>query len=177
MESTFTPIRTSRLLLRQFHNEDLPLLYRGLSHPEVIRYYGVWFETLEDTRKQLQFFEYLETSQTGRWWAICSPDNSIFYGGCGLNNLVKTQQQAEIGFWLLPEFWGKGLMHEAAAAVCEYGFKSLDLQRIEALVERGNLKSAGLLKRLDFVFQKTHEKADRKRETFIDLDEYARNRP
>ena len=52
----FPIIKTERLLLRQFIASDLENVYKGLSDPEIIKYYGVSYKTLEDTKAQMQFF-------------------------------------------------------------------------------------------------------------------------
>ncbi len=65
-------------------------------------------------------------------------DNKTFYGGCGLNNINAQHKKGEIGYWLLPEFWGKGIITEAAPLVCAYGFTHFNLHRIEAVVETDN---------------------------------------
>ncbi|MDO8971204.1 MAG: GNAT family N-acetyltransferase, partial [Saprospiraceae bacterium] len=83
----FPKLKTDRLLLRQFNENDLENVFKGLSHPEIIQYYGVSYQTLEDTREQMKFFADLELTGTGIWWAVCSLDNQTFYGAGGLNNL------------------------------------------------------------------------------------------
>ena len=93
----FTIIKTERLLLRQFIKSDLENVFKGLSDPEIIKYYGVSYQTLEDTKAQMKFFADLEKEETGIWWAICSLDNNIFYGAGGLNSLNKELKKGEKG--------------------------------------------------------------------------------
>ena len=102
----FPIIKTNRLLLRQFIRSDVENVYKGLSHSDVIKYYGISFDSLEATEEQMNWFADLVRNKTGIWWAICSSDNTIFYGAGGLNSLSKEHKKAEIGFWLLPDFWG-----------------------------------------------------------------------
>ena len=85
----FPIIRIDRLLLRQFVDSDIENVYKGLSDPEIIKYYGVSYKTLEDTKAQMRFFSDLEKEGTGIWWAVCSLDNKTFYGAGGLNSLSK----------------------------------------------------------------------------------------
>lgn len=134
----FPTISTERLLLRQFTQNDLENVFKGLSHPEIIKYYGISYMTLEETREQMKFFADLEKNKTGIWWAICSLDNKTFYGAGGLNSLSKEHLKAEIGFWLLTDFWGQGIMLEAMPLIYRYGFETLGLHRIEGFVETGN---------------------------------------
>lgn len=134
----FLTIRTERLLLRQFVDSDLQNVYKGLSDPEIIKYYGVSYKTLEDTEKQMQFFADLEKDGKVIWRAVCSFDNKTFYGSGGLNSLSKKHKKAEIGFWLLTEFSGQCKMTEVMPIICNYGFDNLGLHRIEGLVETDN---------------------------------------
>ena len=170
----FPTIKTKRLLLRQFIESDLENVFKGLSNPEIVKYYGVSYDTLESTKKQMDFFADLEKNETGIWWAVCSLDNKIFYGGGGLNSLSKEHKKAEIGFWLLTDFWGKGIMTEALPVICNYGFKHLGLHRIEGLVEHDNINCKRAMSKLDFQFEGTMKDCEIKNGKFISLDIYAK---
>ena len=170
----FPIIKTERLLLRQFIASDLENVYKGLSDPEIIKYYGVNYKTLEDTKAQMQFFVDLEKEGTGIWWAVCSLDNKTFYGAGGLNSLNKVHKKAEIGFWLLTEFWGQGIMTEVMPIICNYGFDNLELHRIEGLVETDNLTCKKAMKKLDFKLEGTMKDCEVKNGKFISLDIYAK---
>ena len=169
-----TTISTERLLLRQFVQEDLANVFSGLSHPDIIEYYGISYQTLEETKQQLKFFSDLEKNGTGIWWAVCSLDNKTFYGAGGLNNLSNTHRKAEIGFWLFPDFWGKGIMHEAMPLICQYGFEELGLHRIEGFVETNNINCKKALLKLEFEHEGTMRDAEIKNGKFISLDVYAK---
>lgn len=172
----FPVIKTERLLLRQFVSSDLENVFKGLSDPEIIKYYGVSYNTLEDTKAQMQFFADIEKERTGIWWAVCSKDNKTFYGAGGLNSLSKEHKKAEIGFWLLTEFWGKGIMKEALPIICNCGFDNLGLHRIEGLVETDNFNCKNAMKKLDFIHEGTMRDCEIKNGKFISLDIYAKLR-
>lgn len=169
----FPEISTTRFKLRQFRDEDLDNIFKGLSHSDVIRYYGVSYTTLESAKAQLQFFKDLELTETGIWWAIVSPDDKLFYGATGLNNRVKEHKKAEIGFWLLKEYWGKGIIREVVPLICDYGFSNLNLHRIEAIVETENQNSKSVLEKLNFRLEGTMQECEIKNGRFISLDIYA----
>jgi ribosomal-protein-alanine N-acetyltransferase len=164
---------TENLLLRPIRDTDIEHVFKGLSHPEVIRYYGVTFSSLEETEVQMQWYAALEKEKTGQWWAICDPDDQSFYGAIGLNDIRPQHHRAEIGFWLLPEYWGKGLTLEAANAVCKYGFAEMGLHRIYAYVETENINSKRVLQKLKFEYEGTLKGCEWKNEKWIDLDIFA----
>ncbi len=122
----------------------------------------------------MHFFYVLEKHGTGIWWAPCSPDNKIFYGACGLNDLDKNHKKAEIGYWLLREHWGKGYITEAVPLVIKYGFEQLGLHRIEAIVETENTNSKKLMERLGFDHEGTLMECELKNGKYISLDIYAK---
>ncbi|MCL4856763.1 MAG: GNAT family N-acetyltransferase, partial [Flavobacteriales bacterium] len=107
-------------------------------------------------------------------WAICSLNNKTFYGAGGLNSLNKEHKKAEIGFWLLTAFWGKGIMTEVMPLICNYGFKNMDLHRIEGFVETDNVNCKNAMKKLDFIHEGTMKDCEIKNGKFISLDIYAK---
>lgn len=174
MTTEFPIIRTERLLLRQFVDNDIENVFKGLSHPDIIKYYGVSFQTLKATKQQMTFFADLEKNETGIWWAICSANNKIFYGAGGLNSLNKEHKKAEIGFWLISDFWGNGIMKEAMPLICNYGFDNLGLHRIEGFVESKNKNCKNAMAKLDFQYEGTMKECEIKNGKFISLDIYAK---
>lgn len=123
------------------------------------------------------FFADLEKEGTGIWWAVCSLDNQSFYGAGGLNSLSRENKKAEIGFWLLTEHWGKGIMTEVIPIICEYGFSNLGLKRIEGFVETDNRNCKKAMKNLGFQPEGTMRDCEIKNGKFISLDIYARLNP
>ena len=167
-------LHTDRFLLRQFRPDDLTSVFKGLSNPDVIRYYGVSYSSLEETHDQLFWFNDLQKNETGIWWAICDKGNRKFYGAIGFNDLSKTDKKAEIGFWLLPEYWGMGIIKEVANPVCNYAFDKLGLIKIEAMVETENENSKKVLKKIDFDYHKTMKNCEIKNDKYISLAIYVR---
>ncbi len=173
MSQSFPIIKTERLLLRQITESDLENIYQGLSNPDITRYYAVSFDSLEATKEQMDWYADLEKSNTGIWWAICSSDNSVFYGAGGYHDVSKDHKKAEIGFWLLPPHWGKGIMKEAMPLICSYGFDELQLHRIEGFVESDNTNCKKALAKVQFKHEGTMEDCEVKDGKYISLDIYA----
>ena len=173
MHPKFPTIQTERFLLRQFTDKDLENVFHGLSHPDVIKYYGVSFHSLQATKEQIQWFKDLEENDTGIWWAICSKDGSTFIGAGGLNDMDKANKKAEVGFWLLPEFWRNGIMQEVMPVICKYGFDHLQLHRIEGFVDAENNNCKTALSKLNFTYEGCMRDCEFKDGKYISLDIYA----
>ena len=151
MEKEIGPIKTKRLLLREIVDSDIQNIYNGLSNPLVIKHYGVSCKDLDSAKQQMLWYK--KASQY--WWAICSTDNQEFYGAGGLNDISKEHRKAEIGLWLLPDFWGKGIMSEVLPLICKYAFDKMRLHRIEGYVESNNENCKRAMSKLDFEHEGT----------------------
>lgn len=170
----FPELITERTRLRRFESTDITNVFEGLSHPEVIKYYGVHFDTLEATQEQMDWFDNLEKSETGLWWAICDKKTGSFLGAGGLCQMDKTHKKAEIGFWLLPEYWGKGLMTEVMPTIINYSFEELKLHRIEGFVESKNRNCKKAMAKLNFTYEGTMIDCEMKNGEYISVNIYSK---
>lgn len=173
--SDFFPILSSdRFVLRKFISSDIENVYKGLSDPDIIKHYGISFDSLEATKEQMTWFSELEKNSTGIWWAVCLKSDGTFLGAGGLNDMSKEHKKAEIGFWLLKEHWGRGIMTETMPLIFEYAFSNLSLHRIEGFVETDNTNCKKALVKLDFDYEGTMRDCEIKNGHFISLDFYAK---
>ncbi len=170
MHKDFPNITTDRLLLREINDLDLENIFNGLSNPSVIQHYGISYDSLEATKEQMIWF----ADKKQMWWAICALDNQTFYGAGGLNDIDEKESKAEIGLWLLPKFWGKGIMKEVLPLICDYGFNQLQLNRIEGFVETDNINCKRAMSKLDFQHEKTIKDCEIKNGKSISVDLYAK---
>ncbi|WP_231460560.1 GNAT family N-acetyltransferase [Pedobacter sp. Leaf132] len=177
MIDVFPELCTDRLRLRQFEDFDLENVYKGLSNPDVIKYYGVHYQSIQETQEQLKWFKTIQIEHTGIWWAICNKQNGDFMGAVGFNNFNKSHKKVEIGFWLIPKYWKKGIVNESATAICNYAFYSLHVNRIEAFVESENENSKNALLKLAFEYEVTMKNCEIKNGKTISLSIFAKLKP
>ena len=149
----FPELRTDRLLLRKMTLEDAPEVQLIRSNTEVMKYNNRPLTlTIEDAENWIKIvLEALEKND-GITWCIClkeSPAEHI--GNIGLWRIEKENHRSEIGYMLDPFYHGKGIMYEALQKVVEYGFNEMKLHSIEAQINPGNVASAALLKKANFV--------------------------
>ncbi|MCF8239670.1 MAG: GNAT family N-acetyltransferase [Saprospiraceae bacterium] len=159
--------------MRQIRPDDQGYIFKGLSHPLVIPYYGVQFSTFEETATQMKWYADLEMENTGIWWAVCDRADGVFLGAGGLNGVDQVHRKAEIGFWLLPEHWGRGLMQEVMPLIWKYAFEHLDLHRIEGFVESENVLCKKAMAKLPFQHEGTMRDCELKNGKWISLEIYA----
>ena len=84
------------------------------------------------------------------YWAITLNGTDKIIGTICLFKFYKDFLKAEIGYELLPEFQGKGIMQEAASIVIHFAFQHVGLNSIDAFTHNGNENSTRLLEKLNF---------------------------
>jgi len=162
-----------KFYLKEITSNDIVNIHKGLSNPEVTRYYAVHFSTLEDTKIQMDWYRDLKENGTGLWWGIYGEEDNKFRGACGFNNLEKEHKKAEIGLWLLQEYWGNGILKEVMPQVFKEGFESLGLNRIEGYVVSDNAKCKSALEKINFTYEGTLREFEIKNGKLINVDLYS----
>lgn len=138
--------------LRPWRRDDLDALVRHADDPLVA-------ENLVDA------FPNPYTEEAGRrWLGMREADGVVRHfaividgeprGGIGLELGTDIRRRsAELGYWLSPPYWGRGVMTEAVIAVTDYGFATFDLEHIFAGLFVHNGGSARVLEKAGFVLE------------------------
>lgn len=148
-------IQTERLNLRWLTPGDEPLLLAVWNDPAFVRNVGDrGVRTTEEASEALANGPLKLYSDHGYGpfrVALAAEDQPI--GICGLfkrDNL----EDPDIGFAVLPDYCGRGLAYEAAAAVSMHARTELRLKRMIAIVSPGNAASIGLIEKLGLSFER-----------------------
>lgn len=147
---SFPELKTANLRLRELVLTDAEAVLRIYSDEEVTRFYDL--DTFDDVRQAAELIRRQRSRferGEGLRWGIAQLANNVIIGTVGY---VFSQHNAQggIGYDLARSYWRKGIMSEALPLVIHYGFLSLKLNRIQALVIPGNIASVGLLIKLGF---------------------------
>jgi len=140
-------LESERLYLRNLVKEDFPLFYHLDSDPIVMRYITTP-RTEEEARARMEksFVQYKDKTGFGKWMAVeKSTERAI--GWFVLTPLDGTDQ-IEIGYRLKEEFWGKGYATEMSKVILQYGFETLNLDRIVGITHLENDASGNVLKKI-----------------------------
>jgi ribosomal-protein-alanine N-acetyltransferase len=148
----FIRIETDRLLLKGLSPEDMTVIFEHYPKEEIKQLLGHRSE--EDYLKEESKYRkgYASYNRSFRLFLLTDKETGAIIGRCGLHNWNTDHRRAEIGYVMEDErFKQKGLMGEAVKAVIDYGFRDLNLHRIEALVADYNVPSLKLLEQHAFV--------------------------
>ncbi|HRN79213.1 MAG TPA: GNAT family protein [Ferruginibacter sp.] len=146
-------IMTPRLILKSITPEVIHNMFNTQSKEAIVDYFklddkgyehykGMHEKGMETHRFSLFYFLLIEKEQ------------NIPIGECGFHSWNILHRKAEL-FYVLrgDEHKHKGYMTEAVQFVLDYGYKALNLHRVEALVAEDNMPSIRILKRYGFKFE------------------------
>lgn len=166
-------METQNYILKEVQSFDIHNIYKGLSDSEITAFYGVHFATLEETKEQMDWYKNLKEKGTGVWWCIFDKTDNRFCGAGGFNDVDEQHRKAEIGFWLLKEFWGKGIMKEVFPRLLQEGFTALNLNRIEGYVDSENIKCKRAIEKVNFTYEGTMRECEIKNNKKLSVAIYA----
>jgi ribosomal-protein-alanine N-acetyltransferase len=150
--SFFPVLETERLILRSVTFADVDSIFRIMSNPHVIRYFGqLPMHSQKEAVRRVEGIQEAFETQRGIRWAITHRETAEFLGSCGFWRVEKLHHRAEIGYELAPEYWGQGVMTEALGAVITFGFRVLGLHSVEAQIHPANTGSRRVLEKLGFI--------------------------
>ena len=149
-------LHTSRLRLRPFTRHDAGSLFALQSDAFVLRYWDSppW----TDSERADSFIERcaeMEREGTGARLAIDRLSDEAFLGWCTFTGWNPEHRSASLGYVLAEEAWGHGYATEAARALLEWAFDTLDLNRVQAEADTRNDASRRVLEKLGFTLEGT----------------------
>jgi len=154
-----TVLQTARLLLRTLRVDDAPAVSRLAGRREI----ADTTISIPHPYPEAQAREWIK-SHVGRSgsgneiiFAITRKMDGQLVGTIGLRDIDQEHSQAEMGFWVAVEAWGKGYATEASLALLRFGFEELRLNRVYAhhmvrnpasgrVLEKIGMKREGLLR-------------------------------
>ena len=127
-------VETERLTLRKMRMSDAADVHRYAKDPEVARHV-LWdaHTSIFDTRAYIRFLLYQYRNGLPGSWGIVHKGTGRVIGTIGYMSYHADNALVEVGYSLSREYWGQGLMTEALAAVLGETFRTLKLNRVEAL--------------------------------------------
>ena len=149
-----SPLRliTERLALREFVEADWAAVLAYQTDARYLRYYPWNERTPADARAFVGMFLEWQREEPRRRFqlAVTLKSNGALIGNCGLRRKRDNDWEADIGFELAPQHWGRGYATEAARAMVTFGFQEVALYRISSWCIADNAASARVLERLGF---------------------------
>jgi len=151
-------IKTSRMILRPWRNEDYAPYAALNADPEVRRYFPATLNREESDAQAAGLQKHIEKYGFG-FWAAEVPGIARFIGFVGLKQVgpdLPFAPAVEAAWRLARDYWGRGYAKEGAQASLADGFGRLGLKEIVAYTVTVNAPSRRVMERVGM----THDPAD-----------------
>jgi ribosomal-protein-serine acetyltransferase len=138
-------LTNERLLLRVPTERDVDALFGAVE--ESIDEVGRWMPWCAHGYSREGAASFIQSQEPawseGRAYSFVVFDRSTgqLVSCCGLNHLDWQNRRANLGYWMRRSAWGRGVAPAAARLVAEFGFRELQLDRIEIVAATGNVAS------------------------------------
>ena len=137
-------LRTSRLLLRRWRDEDVAAFAELSADPAVMEYLVPLPGWVARARAHWEQHGYGQ-------WVVEIPGEASFAGVVGLNTIsyeAHFTPAVEVAWRFARAYWGRGYATEAARAALDHGFEKLALAEIVATTVPANQRSRRVMERL-----------------------------
>ena len=161
-----------QIKLRSWHIDDLETLVSIANNPNIAKYMADAFPYPYTHEKGKSFIEFATSNPTASIFAITIDNKPLGSVGLHLQSDI-LRKNAEIGYWLAEEHWGKGIVADAINQIITYGFENLDIVRIFARIYGTNIPSQKVVEKCGFKLEGKYEKTIFKNNEFLDELIYA----
>ena len=160
-KNLYKTLKTERLLLRRWNEDDAENLYKYASDPDVGPIAG-WpaHQSVDESREVIRnVFSGKEA------YAICLKEDGKAIGAIelklnGHTDMTDRDDECELGYWLGKPFWGRGIMPEAVNEILRHAFEDLSMQKVWVGYYEGNTKSRRVQEKCGFRYQWKSENLD-----------------
>lgn len=151
--SRFPSFDFDEFRFRELMLSDKQDYFDMMSDPEVVQYLSDEDvpDTLEKAESEIKFWGGLFYRRQTIFWGIAEKETDKFIGTVGFNSWNYLNRRAEISYDFARAYWGRGIGTRLAKRGLVFGFKEMDLYRIEAKTMLENVASQRVLEKLGFV--------------------------
>lgn len=161
--------KTERLLVRHYTEADADNFFLLNGDPEVMRYIRPVKGRKETDLFFAEVIQYSKNNPAYGRMAVIEKQSNIFVGSFAIIPLENTKHM-QVGYSLLPPYWGKGFATELTKAGLKYVFSKTSLEEIFGVTESLNIDSQKVLLKNGFAFEKKYVENNK------DLNLYRRKR-
>lgn len=166
------PLKTERLIIREYKKSDAYELCRVFSQPQIYattcgipkncnRFWAEWWISAV----------HANTKQHTAWeFGIFLKGSERYIGNVGIINIDWQNKNGDITYIIDSELWNQGFATEAAAKITEFGFKKIQAKRIGGTCMSINIASRRVMEKTGFRYEGTSRCSLLKDGYFYDID-------
>jgi RimJ/RimL family protein N-acetyltransferase len=150
---------SGNVFLRKISKDDIDFVFKSLNNSDLITYLSLGpLKTFEQSKRLIKgYLRYWDSNLQYNYIIEVNKDQKVKIGSISLWNVNWQHQRAQVGIWLIPSFWNKGLGEISLNLLKNIAFNHLKINRLEAYIAIENKKSISLFERCGFTEEGTLE--------------------
>lgn len=168
-------LETPRLILRPFVAEDAQAMYDHWASDGEVTKYLTWptHSSVEISAMVLADWLSHYGEENYYQWAIVPKDLGKPIGSMAVVNQKDAVRSVEIGYCIGKAWWHKGYTSEALAAVMDFFFDEVGVNRVEARHDTNNPNSGAVMKKCGMQLEGILRQSDRNNQGIVDAAVYS----
>lgn len=147
----WTILQTGRCLVRELTLSDLNDLFCMYEQPGMTDYIEPLYPRREEEEYQRAYIRNMYEFYGYGMWVVRELKTGRLIGRAGLENReIEGARELELGYAIARPFQRQGYAKEVCTAIIRYAFEHLDCERLNCLIDPGNIASLRLAERLGF---------------------------
>ena len=147
----WTILETERCVVRELTLDDMDELFKLYEDGEIDKYTDPLYPYEEEKEFQRAYIENMYRYFGYGLWLVFSKETGELIGRAGLEHREYHEEiELELGYIIGTKYQGQGFATEVCEAILEYAKENTGFERINALIEEGNIASEKLAKKLGF---------------------------
>jgi [ribosomal protein S5]-alanine N-acetyltransferase len=144
------PFETERLRVRLLTRDDIDVVHRQFSDPDMCRYFS---EPPMDRNMAIETIDMFQNPERDPYlrYGLFQRSNGEIVGTCGYHHLDREQNQVELGYDIWKEFWRQGYATEALVPLLRICFMHLEVALVYVMIHRENAGSIATAQKMGFV--------------------------
>lgn len=150
----FTPfpnLESERLSFRKLVNKDAPQVLELRSNPKTMKFIpSASAHNIDDALAHIKKINDKIDANSDINWAITEKGSDLCIGIMGFYRTEPEHYKTELGYMLLPEYWGKGYVTEGVKRLLDFAFNTLQFHSIKAVIDSRHKASERVLQKSGF---------------------------
>ena len=162
---------TNEILLERLGANDVATIFNAVDQNRA--HLGKWLPFVDYTKEVKDSEAFIQTVVSQRE-ATQNEVYTIWFKGkfagiIGFNNTDRVNEKTEIGYWLISDMTGHGIIHKASQVLLGIAFEKMMMNRVTIRCAVGNEPSEKIALRLGFSFEGIEREGERYHDHFFDL--------
>lgn len=172
---TFPVLETERLRLRQTTLDDAQVIFSMLSSTTVMQHIPNPLATeIKEAEDYIHSLDERMKNNECINWTIVDKESGAVIGTMGFYRMKLQHYRTEVGYMLLPAFYGKGYASEALQRLVDFGLNDLGFHSLEAVIYPENKGSIRVVEKCGFVREAYFKEKEYHNGKFVDTAIYSK---